>query len=84
MRRSFKVGSALSIGAFLMTLAACSSQSTPEAEVEVEAEAVVPRLAVGEVAPSFQLQDQYGEKRSLDELAAEGTVALVFYRSADW
>jgi len=47
-------------------------------------QAAVPRLAVGEVAPSFQLPDQYGKQRSLEDLAADGMVALVFFRSADW
>ena len=42
------------------------------------------RLAVGEQAPGFRLQDQTGTDRTLKELLAGGKVALVFYRSADW
>jgi cytochrome oxidase Cu insertion factor (SCO1/SenC/PrrC family) len=42
-------------------------------------------LKVGEKAPKFTLLDQEGRERSLDELLKQGkTVALVFYRSADW
>jgi cytochrome oxidase Cu insertion factor (SCO1/SenC/PrrC family) len=41
-------------------------------------------LKVGEKAPGFVLQDQWGKKRSLDEFLGKGKVALVFYRSADW
>ena len=43
-----------------------------------------PGLKVGEPAPKFTLKDQTGQERTLDELLAKGTVALVFYRSADW
>ena len=39
---------------------------------------------VGEKAPRFTLKDQEGKERSLDEFLGKGTVALVFYRSADW
>jgi hypothetical protein len=41
-------------------------------------------IAVGQKAPSFRLKDQNGKVQSLDEFAAQGNVALVFYRSADW
>ena len=41
-------------------------------------------VAVGQKAPSFHLKDQNGKVRSFDEFAAQGKVALVFYRSADW
>ncbi len=41
-------------------------------------------LAAGQKAPSFRLKDQTGTERSLDEFLAQGKVALVFYRSADW
>lgn len=44
----------------------------------------VPGLAIGKRAPSFQLKDQNGRNRSLDDLLKQGNVALVFYRSADW
>ena len=41
-------------------------------------------VAVGQKAPSFQLKDQTGTERSLEEFLKQGKVALVFYRSADW
>jgi cytochrome oxidase Cu insertion factor (SCO1/SenC/PrrC family) len=42
-------------------------------------------LMVGAKAPKFILRDQDGSERSLDEFLKKGkTVALVFYRSADW
>lgn len=43
-----------------------------------------PGLAVGERAPSFTLPDQSGRPVSLESLLANGPVALVFSRSADW
>jgi cytochrome oxidase Cu insertion factor (SCO1/SenC/PrrC family) len=43
-----------------------------------------PGLKVGESAPKFTLTDQEGSDRSLNVLLEKGSVALVFYRSADW
>jgi len=40
--------------------------------------------AINSKAPSFTLQDQSGQPRTLDELLKDRNVALVFYRSADW
>jgi hypothetical protein len=40
---------------------------------------------VGKKAPAFNLKDQAGKERTLDEfLKGNGKVALVFYRSASW
>ena len=41
-------------------------------------------LKVGEKAPDFSLKAQDGKTYTLSEVAKKGTVALVFYRSADW
>jgi|GEM_PF-4182857 len=41
-------------------------------------------LVVGDQVPNFRLQDQNAADHSLDHLLADGKVALVFYRSADW
>jgi cytochrome oxidase Cu insertion factor (SCO1/SenC/PrrC family) len=41
-------------------------------------------IKVGAKAPAFKLSDQAGKQRSLDELTEDGTVALVFFRSASW
>lgn len=41
-------------------------------------------IAIGEKAPAIKLMDHAGKERSLDELLHEGTVAVVFYRSASW
>lgn len=41
-------------------------------------------VAIGEKAPDFTLNDQDGNEVSLASLLAEGNVALVFFRSADW
>lgn len=43
-----------------------------------------PGISLGAKAPSFELSDQEGNIRSLSGLLANGRVALVFYRSADW
>jgi cytochrome oxidase Cu insertion factor (SCO1/SenC/PrrC family) len=41
-------------------------------------------LKVGTTAPAFNLKDQKGQERSLQEFLKKGKVALVFYRSATW
>lgn len=41
-------------------------------------------IAVGQKAPTITLKDQTGKERSLDEWLHDGTVALVFFRSARW
>ena len=42
-------------------------------------------VKVGDKAPSFSLKDQNGQERTLESLLdADGYLALVFYRSADW
>ena len=41
-------------------------------------------IAIGEKAPAIKLVDQTGKERLLDELLHEGTVAVVFHRSANW
>ncbi len=41
-------------------------------------------LAAGQSAPTFSLEDQWGETQSLSALLADGPVAIVFFRSADW
>ena len=43
-----------------------------------------PGIKVGEKAPAFKLKDQNGNEQSLEDLVKQGSVALVFYRSADW
>ena len=41
-------------------------------------------IKVGEKAPDFELKAQDGKTYKLSEVAKKGTVALVFFRSADW
>jgi hypothetical protein len=41
-------------------------------------------IAVGEKAPPIKLKDQAGQVRSLEEWLHDGSVAVVFYRSASW
>ncbi len=42
-------------------------------------------IAVGEKAPEFTLKDQNGDEKALSDLLnGDKTVALVFYRSANW
>ena len=48
------------------------------------ADMAVPGLAVGAKAPDFALKDAAGADVSLMSLTKSGSVALVFYRSADW
>jgi hypothetical protein len=39
---------------------------------------------VGSTIDEFSLQDQHGTSHKFSDLLAEGPVALVVYRSADW
>ena len=49
------------------------------------ADKAVPGIRIGAAAPDFQLKDQNGESRKLSEFVKSGeSIALVFYRSADW
>ena len=41
-------------------------------------------VAVGQAAPDFTLKDQNDRDVSLAALLKKGTVAIVFFRSADW
>jgi len=41
-------------------------------------------VKVGEKAPDFELTGADGETYALSDMVKEGTVALVFYRSANW
>jgi peroxiredoxin len=41
-------------------------------------------LRVGEKAPAFELKNQAGQPIQLAKLLAQGPVAVVFHRSADW
>ena len=43
-----------------------------------------PGLAVGTEAPAFVLRNQADEDVTLAQLLSEHSVALVFFRSADW
>ena len=64
---------------------AAKQTSPPESVGPVVSERAV---AFGDKLPSFELQDQHGQPRTLagllGELPDEGHVALVFFRSADW
>ena len=40
--------------------------------------------AIGERVPQFELADQYGHNRTLDDLRGPKGLLLVFSRSADW
>jgi cytochrome oxidase Cu insertion factor (SCO1/SenC/PrrC family) len=41
-------------------------------------------VKIGDKAPDFTLTDQTGKMQSLSDLLKNGSVALVFIRSADW
>ena len=63
-------------GSFLFSLV--SSFGQPVASTDA------PGLKVGDRAPAFKLKDQNGKEHALVDALKQGTVALVFYRSADW
>ncbi len=64
--------------------AAPAQPATQEPAVEAATVEGASRLVVGDQAPNFHLFDQEGTDRTLESLLAEGKVALVFHRSADW
>ena len=39
---------------------------------------------VGENVPSFELPDQHGQMRTLDDVMGQNGAMLLFRRSADW
>jgi hypothetical protein len=41
-------------------------------------------LEVGQRAPAFSAQDQFGREQSLDTLKGPNGTVLLFFRSADW
>jgi hypothetical protein len=41
-------------------------------------------LAVGQKAPAFTADDQFGQQHSLDTLKGPNGTVLLFFRSADW
>lgn len=43
-----------------------------------------PGLKLGQTLPPFTLTDQNGKAQTLQSLAGEKGLMLVFYRSADW
>jgi hypothetical protein len=40
--------------------------------------------AIGDQVPQFELADQYGQNRTLQDLTGPNGLLLVFSRSADW
>lgn len=45
---------------------------------------IAPGIAIGETLPAIELSKQDGTEVSIQELAKQGPVAMVFYRSASW
>ena len=41
-------------------------------------------LAVGQKAPAFSAQDQFGQTQTLESLKGPKGIVLLFFRSADW
>ena len=64
------------IATSILTVLGLSPQMTSAADV--------PGLKPGTKAPPFKLKNQYGKEQSLEALLKKGSVALVFYRSANW
>ena len=44
----------------------------------------MPGLAIGGLAPPFQVSDQFGKKQRLSSLMGPKGLVLLFFRSADW
>jgi hypothetical protein len=52
--------------------------------IEAQNENATTGIAIGQVAPAFELKDQNGRTRTLKSLMGRKGVLLVFIRSADW
>ncbi len=70
---------------FLILLGGLSSLNAQDlTKLGIDTSFLVPKgLEVGQKAPDFEGQDQYGQKFSLSSLLNEGPVVLIFYRG-DW
>ncbi len=66
---------AVPVGLFLALGMARAADPAPEEKTG---------LKIGEKAPEFALKDQASKERTLKELTKDGSVALVFFRSASW
>jgi hypothetical protein len=55
-----------------------------KAFIEAQNEGASSGIAIGQIAPGFELKDQNGRTRTLKSLMGRKGVLLVFIRSADW
>jgi hypothetical protein len=55
-----------------------------KAFIEAQNEGATTGIAIGQIAPAFELKDQHGRSRTLKSLMGPKGVLLVFIRSADW
>ena len=55
-----------------------------KAFIEAQNEGATSGIAIGQIAPDFELKDQNGRTRTLKSLMGRKGVLLVFTRSADW
>jgi len=55
-----------------------------KAFIEAQNEGATTGIAIGQIAPAFELKDQHGCSRTLKSLMGPKGVLLVFTRSADW
>ena len=71
--------------AALAILAAFAMGSTGAyAQDKVAPDEMTGNIKVGDKAPDFTLTNYDGTERTLSDMVKQGTVALVFYRSANW
>ena len=55
-----------------------------KAFIEAQNEDATSGIAIGQIAPAFELKDQNGRTHTLKSLMGRKGVLLVFIRSADW
>ncbi len=55
-----------------------------KAFIEAQNEGATSGIAIGQIAPAFELKDQNGRTHTLKSLMGRKGVLLVFIRSADW
>ena len=56
--------------------------SAPQSPSKIDIKQLGPQI--GEKAPDFELQDQFGKKWSRDSIMGPNGAMVVFFRSADW
>jgi len=79
--RIFPATSAIIALVFSLTIGV-HGLNAPQSPSKIDIKQLGPQI--GEKAPDFELQDQFGKKWSRDSIMGPNGAMVVFFRSADW